>query len=284
MRIGVFDSGVGGITVLLALRKQFPRATFIYYGDTAHVPYGSKSVAQIRKLALEGIETLKKQRLSALVVACNTVCSVAFDQIEQSMKNTPVIGVIAPGIEATLKVFLEYSLPSLTPDFTSHSLPILILGTRTTIRSHVYGSALKKLLNTQWFISTEPSPAFPTPAIIEQACPLIVPLIEEEGWTDHPILYQVLQEYLQPYLSSSEKGILILACTHYLWIQEAIQKLMPAWKIVNSAEAVAQALFKQKQLNQKRPLGEKKDLPKIEWIFSDPENIPPFARHLLKQL
>jgi glutamate racemase len=244
LKIGVFDSGVGGITVLLELKKQLPGADFVYLGDTANVPYGTKSPKQVERLSLDAVAELQGRGIDALVVACNTASSLALPAIRASMK-IPVLGVVEPGADAALAAIGEASSV------------ILVLATRATVKSGAYGKALK-VHGGQ---------------VIEQACPLLVPMIEE-GWLEHPILHGAVQEYVSDHFRTHPPGVALLGCTHYPWIQSAIELSLPGWKFVNSAEAVARSF----NAELKKLTGPSGGSGKTEWIFTDPQAVPAFAR------
>lgn len=248
MKVGVFDSGVGGITVLLELRKQLPGADFVYLGDTANVPYGTKSAKQVERLSLEAVAELQGHGIDALVVACNTASSLALPAIRAAMK-IPVLGVVEPGASAAL-----------TASNAHGSSVILVLATRATVKSGAYRHAL----------------AGQAGQVIEQACPLLVPMIEE-GWLDHPILHGTVQEYVSDHFRANAPGVALLGCTHYPWIQAAIELSLPSWRVVNSAEAVAKSFVESLTRAGKGwfpPTGSGK----IDWIFTDPQAVPAFAR------
>lgn len=270
MRIGVFDSGVGGITVLGELRKRFPEAEYIYLGDTANMPYGTKSAAQIERLSRECARHLKSLEVDALVIACGTASAHALDAVREEMGDTPVIGVVKPGVEAVLA-----SLPTAGGDLDALTSPILILATSATVRSEAYGRTIRNLLQ-----SDLPG-RLPLP-IIEQACPLLVPMIEE-GWIDHPILEQTLQEYVGMHVKTYEAGVALLGCTHYPWIQKVIEKALPGWKVINSAQAVADSLEREglAKSSSKKPTATSA---KVHWIFTDPLAIPAFARKWMEAI
>lgn len=268
MRIGVFDSGIGGITVLSELKRRMPEATYIYLGDTAHVPYGTKSPAQIERLSSDCALMLQAKKIDALVVACNTASSLALDAIRKVMGPVPVLGVVEPGVTAALSA-LNKAILSLR---LSREAPVLVLATRATVQSRAYGINLRKVLKT---------------SVIEQACPLLVPMIEE-GWTDHPILHQTIAEYVTTHVKNQKPGIALLGCTHYPWIQQAFEKALPGWTVVNSAQAVANALesdFNSGKLGPKPNNGQrskKSEKTEVEWIFTDPQAVPGFARKLIE--
>ncbi len=243
-KIGVFDSGVGGMTVLAVLREALPGSHFLYLGDTAHVPYGTKSREQVRVLSRQAAETFRIKNIDLLVVACNTASSIALDVFTEVLAPVPVLGVVAAGAHVARQ---KHAL--MRPE-----APILVLATRATIASHAYMKALVGLV------------------CLEQACPLLVPLIEE-GWIDHPVLDQVLLEYIKPYLHL-EPGIVLLGCTHYPWITASILRALPGWHIVHSAQAVAEqvcSIFPNMQGSGH-----------MEWIFTDEAALPAFARALIE--
>jgi glutamate racemase len=245
MKLGVFDSGIGGVTVLQALQKQFPFDRFAYFGDTLHVPYGTKSASQIRTLSESAARRIRDEGVDALVVACNTASSLALPEIEAVMGDTPVFGMVEAGVRA-----VTLSAPQVEG-------PIVVFGTRATIRSGVYGQTLRADL--------------PGRRVFEQACPLLVPVIEE-GWIRHPVLDLALLEYVGPYLMLDEKrtesGIALLACTHYPWIKEAFQRALPGWSVIDSADAVVERLKSETRL---RPSSAPSSGESVEWFFSDPE-------------
>ena len=182
--LGVFDSGVGGLTVVRALRQLLPDESIIYLGDTARVPYGSKSPDTIRRFALEDTQFLVQRGVKAVVVACNTATAHALETLRATFR-VPVFGVLEPGIAATLG--------------SPNCQRVGIIGTEGTIRSHAYQHhlALRR----------------PDLQIHARATPLLVPFIEE-GWIDHPALRLVLEDYLRPMLSR-HIDTLLLGCTHY---------------------------------------------------------------------
>jgi len=248
MKIGVFDSGVGGMTVLSELRQEFGAEEFVYLGDTANLPYGTKSAAQVKRLSADCALKLKAHGVSIVVVACNTASSLALDEIRDACgPEIRVIGVVEPGVSAAVE-----GLKSRVD-----SVPVLVLATRATIRSGLYGKLLREKASL----------------IFEQACPLLVPIIEE-GWTDHPILHQTIAEYVRVYREQHPVGVALLGCTHYPWIQSAVQSALPGWHVVNSAKAIVRAL--QQEAGLKTSSG---NAP-VKWIFTDPDAIPEFARRL----
>ncbi len=262
IKIGVFDSGIGGITVLTELQQRLGPVDYVYLGDTAHVPYGTKSPAQIEKLSMECALILRKKNIDALVVACNTASSLALEAIKTVMAPLPVFGVVMPGVDAAIAAHEKISSEKPSEKILS---PILVLATRATVQSHAYKNALAH------------SVVCP---VLEQACPLLVPMIEE-GWIDHPILLQTIAEYVQPHLSNYPTGVALLGCTHYPWIHDAFEKALPGWKVVNSSYSIVQSLEKSQLLAQNK-VSTQKISGKTEWIFTDPEAVPEFAKRLMR--
>jgi glutamate racemase len=256
MRLGVFDSGIGGITVLRELRSVFPAVSYVYLGDTAHVPYGTKSQQQIERFSIECASRLREKQLDALVVACNTASSLALGTIRETMAPIPVFGVVEPGVTAVMEMLGS----------SNDGQPVLVLATPATIRSRAYGRLLREKIGSS------------QAGIIEQACPLLVPMIEE-GWIDHPILHLTLAEYLAGHVRAhlACPGIALLGCTHYPWIQAAFERALPGWKVINSAQAVTAAVARALPAIPRRgPPGP------LEWIFTDPYSVPSFARNVIE--
>ncbi|MEY4244347.1 MAG: hypothetical protein RLZZ245_1932 [Verrucomicrobiota bacterium] len=213
--LGFFDSGVGGLTVVRAVQELLPAEDILYLGDTARLPYGSKSPETIRQFADEDVRFLIGRGVKAIIVACNTATAHALPQLREHYR-IPILGVIEPGVDAAL------ACPNVTR--------IGIIATRGTIRSHAYQHALA-LRKTGLMIHG-------------QAAPLLVPLIEE-NWIEHPATRQVLATYLEPLI---EKGIdtLMLACTHYPLLIPILRDLLPAdVRLVDSATTCAEHLKKE---------------------------------------
>ncbi|MEO5971235.1 MAG: glutamate racemase [Bdellovibrionia bacterium] len=271
MRIGVFDSGIGGITVLSEIRKRLGSVDYVYLGDTAHLPYGTKSPAQVERLSVDCARVLKEKKVDVLVVACNTASSLAIDSIRLAMDPIPVFGMVEPGVEAVLSAIAN--LEKNTPSMTSKA-PIVVLATRATVRSGAYSSALKKHLIPHLLTDEE------SHSVFELACPLLVPMIEE-GWIDHPILHDTLALYVGPHLSETP-GVALLGCTHYPWIIAAVQKSLPGWKVVDSANAVASAL-ERSEFKIAKPLT-RLGSGNVQWIFTDPDAVPAFATKMIHSM
>jgi glutamate racemase len=217
--IGVFDSGIGGLTVVKALRDLLPNENIYYLGDTARVPYGNKSSDTVERYSLELANILTKENAKVIVVACNTVSSVAIPKLRANVK-VPVIGVIEPGAQAAIA--------------TTRNRHVGVIGTRATIRSGAYENALRAL-NVHVRVTS-------------QACPLLVPLIEE-GLLNDQLTDQTILRYLDPMMAA---GIdtLVLGCTHYPLLVGAIARLLKRQIFIvdsahNCARAVEQMLDQQ---------------------------------------
>jgi glutamate racemase len=213
--IGVFDSGIGGLTVLKALVEELPCEQFIYLGDTARLPYGTKSAEVIIRYSRENAEFLLARGIKMLVVACNTSSAVALDRIAGETI-VPVIGVIDPGARAAAK--------------TTRSGKIGVIGTEATIASGAYTRAIQRYR--------------PNAEIYTRACPLLVPMVEE-GFLDNEIAEKTVAHYLES-LKASGIDTLLLGCTHYPLLSDLFRKVMgPQVRIVDSACATAQAVSEQ---------------------------------------
>lgn len=207
--IGVFDSGVGGLTVVRTLMERLPFENIIYFGDTARVPYGIKSTETIIGYAGQITEFLLQQNVKLLIIACNTMASVARQTVEQ-IASVPVLDVIEAGARSTVGATKTKSVG--------------VIGTPATINSNSYARAIHRHDRDI--------------RIFSQACPLFVPLVEE-GWLDHPVTRLTAQEYLAPVLAE-HIDTLVLGCTHYPLLKALLQELVgPAISLVDSAEAMA---------------------------------------------
>jgi len=211
--IGVFDSGFGGLTVLKALLELIPAADYLYFGDTARLPYGSKSVETVARYAVEAAHYLESHGAELLVIACNTATALALDRITASA-HVPVVGVIEPGAEAA--------------SVASANKKVVVIGTDATVSSHAYRKALEaRSLRAH-----------------EKACPLLVPLVEE-GWVEHSVTEQVARIYLAEAFSDGfhDADVLVLGCTHYPLLKPLLRRVAPAHvTIVDSAESTAHAV------------------------------------------
>lgn len=208
--IGVFDSGFGGLTVLKALLELVPGADYAYFGDTARLPYGSKSAETVARYAVEAAHFLEQQGAQMLVIACNTATALALDQITAAAR-VPVVGVVEPGAEAAASA--------------TKNQKIVVVGTEATVSSHAYRKALESRgLQAR-----------------EKACPLLVPLVEE-GWVEHLVTEQVARIYLSEAFADGfhDADTLVLACTHYPLLKPLLQRVTPDHvRIVDSAESTA---------------------------------------------
>ena len=193
--IGVFDSGVGGLTVAREIMRQIPNERIVYFGDTARVPYGSKSKDNIIKFSRQIIRFLQTENVKAIVIACNTASALALDEMQQEF-DLPILGVVKPGA----KVAVE----------TTANKRIGLIGTEANIRSGVYTRYIKSLDDES--------------KVFEKACPLFVPLVEE-GWLHDDITLQVASRYLEE-LKEKDIDTLIMGCTHYPLIRSTIRKVM----------------------------------------------------------
>lgn len=210
--IGVFDSGVGGLTVLKALIEACPNEDFIYLGDTARLPYGTKSRDTVIQYAVNGAQMMMEQDVKCFIVACNTASSVAIPALIQACGHIPVLGVIEPGAQACHARIKQGK--------------VLVLATEGTTRWHAYQQALERLNSTL--------------EVIEWPCPLFVALAEE-GWTQGVLVKEIVQEVLKPQLSENLAGVL-LGCTHFPLLLPVFKEIFHDIPIIDSAMATAQAL------------------------------------------
>ena len=218
--IGVFDSGVGGLTVVRALMERLPNENIVYFGDTARVPYGVKSRATIETFTAQIVDFLLQNQVKALVIACNTIAAVAYQRVQQMAGNMPVLSVIEAGAQAALA--------------TTRNGHIGVIATSTTVNSNAYARAISaRNADTR---------------ILSQAAPLLV----EEGWLEHEVTRLTVREYLRPLLAD-KIDTLILGCTHFPLLKPLIKQEAPHIELVDSstttAEAAAQALAAAQLLN-----------------------------------
>ena len=207
--IGVFDSGIGGLTVLQKIIETLPKENTVYLGDTARAPYGTKSVETVLRYSFENTEFLVQKGVKAVVVACNTSTAIALTQLRDSL-SIPVIGVIEPGVRRAIK--------------STKNKKVGVIGTEATIQSGAYTRALKE--------------ADGGVEVYSRACPLFVPLVEE-GWTDNDVVEMTVKAYLGS-LKQSGIDALILGCTHYPLLKKAIREFIGnAVRLVDSAEETA---------------------------------------------
>lgn len=238
MRIGLFDSGVGGLTVLRELTERLPDSTFLYFGDTARLPYGSKSADTVARYAIEAARFLEQRGMDMLVIACNTATALALPAIRASVK-VPVEGVIEPGAEAAAAA--------------SKRKRAVVIATDATVASHAYQHELERR----------------GVSLYEKACPLFVPLIEE-NWIDHPVTQRVAHIYLDDFFHDFETGpdVLLLGCTHYPLIKPILRGVCP-WRveIVDSAESTAKAVAK--RIGSPAATGDPAREPRITYFATD---------------
>jgi glutamate racemase len=211
--IGIFDSGMGGLTVMAALVQRLPQEQFLYLGDTARLPYGTKSADTVRRYALQAAHALTRRGVKLVVIACNTA-SVSLPALQEALSPLPVIGVTEPGAEAALKAAPEG--------------PIAVIATEGTVKGGAYVRAIHAL-------SRAP--------VAQQACPLFVPMAEE-GLTDGPIAEAVAHRYLDPLMARlPTPKALVLGCTHFPALKNVIAKVVgPEVILVNSAATAAEAV------------------------------------------
>ena len=227
MKIGVFDSGFGGLTVMRALLEQVPQADYLYLGDTARLPYGAKSKETVARYAVSSARFLVEQGAEFLVIACNTASALALDAIRAAVP-VPVLGVIETGVGNAGAV--------------SKTRDVLVIATAATVESHAYAAACadEKL------------------RAIEKACPLLVPLVEE-GWIEHPVTAEVLRIYMSELMDQARAAglnadTLVLGCTHYPLLRAQIQAALPdspgaTVRIIDSAQATAERVARTLRLD-----------------------------------
>jgi len=210
--IGIFDSGIGGLTVARAIFEQLPHESTVYFGDTARVPYGPKSPETVRRYSLEILRWLLEQQVKAVVIACNTSTAHALETL-QAESPVPVIGVIEPGARAAAG--------------PANGKSIGVIGTAGTITSNAYAKAIQRVRGD---------------ARVEQkACPLFVPLVEE-GWFEHQAAALIAEEYLAP-LRAAGVGSLVLGCTHYPLLRPLLQQVMGSdVRLIDSGEETARVV------------------------------------------
>lgn len=253
--IGIFDSGVGGLSVLKQFLKYLPFESYIYLGDTARVPYGNKSKETIREYARECANFLLEKDVKLIVIACHTVSSVALDVVE-NIANVPVVGMIEPATKSAL--------------VTSKNRRIGVIGTRATINSNSYSKSLSK-----HFAGNELE-------IFTKACPLFVPLAEE-GFITHQSTKLIAEEYLAE-LRNSDIDTLILGCTHYPLLSKVISETLPDVELIDSGEQAA--IYSIRLLAERNALVEEKDKyfvqPDVKFYLTDiPITFPEIARTFL---
>jgi glutamate racemase len=237
--LGVFDSGIGGLTVAHALFERLPHESVIYFGDTARVPYGPKSPETVRRYSAEILAYLLHRGVKAVVVACNTSTAHALESLRERSP-VPVLGVIEPGARAALAA--------------TRGGAIGVIGTAGTIASGAYERAIRTLQ--------------PDARVVSRACPLFVPLVEE-GWFDHPATELVAREYLRP-LEMAGVDVLVLGCTHYPLLKPLLGRVMgSSVRLIDSAEETAAAV--QGELAARGLLADDSHPPTHRFVVSDDE-------------
>jgi len=254
--VGVFDSGIGGLTVFRELAKILPHEDLIYLGDTARVPYGNKSPETVTRYALQNVRFLLKQKVKMVVVACNTASAFALKTLQTEYK-IPILGVIEPGARGALSA--------------SHKFRIGVIGTEGTMKSEAY---------TQTILSQKPQ-AF----VISASCPLFVPLVEE-GWLEGEVPEKIADQYLKKILAE-DIDCLILGCTHYPLLKQTLQKVIgEKIRLIDSAEETARAvleLLTRKDLV--HPKISKNQAPRRQFFVTDsPERFRRVGEIFLKEL
>ena len=211
--IGIFDSGVGGLTVVKEVMENLAGESIVYFGDTARVPYGSKSKKTVTKFSAQIIRFLLTQDVKAIIIACNTVSSNSIEELRNIFPNVPIVEVVGPGVHMALH--------------TTKTGVIGVVGTQATIASNKYPQLLlEKNENLK---------------VYGKACPLFVPLVED-GWANHDVAYQVVGEYLRPLLAKNIDS-LILGCTHYPMLADTIKKVVgDQVELINPAEEAAKRM------------------------------------------
>ena len=211
--IGIFDSGVGGLTVLKEIKKRLPHENIIYFGDTKHLPYGSKSKETVTRLSTENVQFLLRKNVKFVIVACNTSSALSL-KLLQKYYSVPMLGVVEPGALSAVR--------------SSKSGRIGVIGTKGTIESLAYNKALLKNR--------------PNLKIFGKACPLFVPLVEE-GWLNSNITELVVKEYLKVF-KGKKIDTLVLGCTHYPFLKPVISRVLKDVKLIDSATETAKAVEK----------------------------------------
>jgi len=240
--IGVFDSGIGGLTVVRSLMERLPFENIIYFGDTARVPYGVKSVDTINRYAAQITDFLIKKDVKMLIVACNTMAAVAHQTIID-LANVPVAAVAYQKIVEQIPVLEVIDASARMAIQNSKTKSIGVIGTPATINSNAYARAIHLLDKDA--------------KVFSQACPLFVPLVEE-GWFDHPATRLIAHEYLKQVIAE-QVDTLVLGCTHYPLLKPLFQEIMgPSVKLVDSAEAMADIAA---DLIDKQKIGNKNSTP-----------------------
>lgn len=236
--IGFFDSGIGGVTSIPYIMKMLPEERIIFYGDTARTPYGSKSPDTIQEFSAQIADFLVKKDVKMIVIACNTVSSVAIQMLRERYPDIPIVGCITPTAKEVSKIAKE-------------GAKIGIIATRGTVNAGVYKKRIEELRSDV--------------NVFSKACPALVPLIEE-GLVDHEIMDMTVKYYLDDFIKENDIETLVLGCTHYPLIKKSISKIYPELEIFSSSKEVAKAV--EMELKARDMLAEKKE-GKDEFYASD---------------
>ncbi len=251
--IGVFDSGVGGLTVAREIMRNLPTERIVYFGDTARVPYGNKSRESVLRFSRQIVRFLQTEQVKAIVVACNTASAYALDTIQQEL-TIPIIGVVKPGARVAAEA--------------TRNKRIGVIGTAGTIGTNIYTDYIKKIN--------------PEITVLGKACPLFVPLVEE-GWLKDPVTVEVASRYLKD-LQDQEIDTLVLGCTHYPLLRSMIGEIMgESVTLVNPAYETAlslKRLLEERELNRPKPK-EEEEFPYRFYVSDLAEKFTEFANFIL---
>lgn len=248
--IGVFDSGLGGLTVVRELIRQMPHENIVYFGDTARVPYGTKSRESIIQFSKENTKALLKHKVKMVVVACNSSSSHALPSLKSKFR-LPIVGVIHPGAQGAAEA--------------TRNNRIGVVATQATVKSDAYRKAIKKYR--------------PRAKVYSQACSLFVPLAEE-GWFNKKVTLEIAREYLKP-LRKSKVDTLILGCTHYPLLKKTVKKAIGSKvTLIDSAEVVAREV--KQQLKERKQLRKSTAKGKYKFLITDrPQEFKKIAKNFL---
>lgn len=250
--IGVFDSGVGGLTVAREIMRNLPSERIVYFGDTARVPYGSKSRESIIRFSRQIIHFLQEEHVKAIVVACNTASAYALDEIQKDL-NIPIIGVVKPGAKVAAQ--------------STRNKRIGVIGTKGTIGSNIYADYIQQI--------------DPEITVVGKACPLLVPLVEE-GWLKDPVTVAVAERYLQD-LQKQDIDTLVMGCTHYPLLRSVIRELLgEKVTLVNPAYETSQSLKELlKEMNLDNPGIKEEEFPYRFYVSDLADQFTAFANSIL---
>lgn len=250
--IGVFDSGVGGLTVAREIMRNLPFERIVYFGDTARVPYGSKSRESIIRFSRQIIHFLQEEHVKAIVVACNTASAYALDEVQKDL-NIPIIGVVKPGAKVAAQA--------------TRNKRIGVIGTKGTIGSNIYADYIHEI--------------DPEITVVGKACPLFVPLVEE-GWLKDPVTVEVAQRYLQE-LQEQDVDTLVMGCTHYPLLRSVLRELLgEKVTLVNPAYETAQSLKQLlKEMNLDNPGIKEEEFPYRFYVSDLADQFTAFANSIL---